>query len=209
MSHPHIDQLWSSLWTSRFGVNDVRLRFELGGEEFDNTTQQIPRFLQAHHRASVVANTLFRENCVAVVAWNGWNGRRPKLLGLPKVKDGFEALRSTGFEAPQISEWHADLYPDDDDFKTGFSTIRAYEIANNKVARDTILWHSIAAEMPIYPSARVMAFLINPVTSIMLHAYDDRGMDIMADDPAKLRELHSIFADWLLDYDRERMKQLF
>ena len=43
----------------------------------------------------------------------------------------------------------------------------------------------------------------------MLHVYDDRGMDVIACDPAKLHGLYSDFEDWLLDHDRERMMKLF
>lgn len=199
MGFPNIDRLWSSLWTTRFSNEDARLRFELGGEAFDNTKQPVPRFLQAHHRASTVADMLFRENCVAVVAWNG---RRPNNLGLPKVESGFDALQSTGFEAPQISEWQDELHPDADDGEAYQYTLRSYDIARKKAARDTLLWHSIAAEMPIYPNAPVEAFLINPVTSVMLHVYDDRGMDVIADNSANLSEIYSAFAGWLQDHDR-------
>jgi hypothetical protein len=60
-----------------------------------------------------------------------------------------------------------------------------------------------------YPSAPVLGFLLNTSTSVMLHVYDDRGMDVIACDPAKLQGVYSGFADWLLDYDRERMAKLF
>jgi hypothetical protein len=206
MNHPSIEHLWSSLWAARFGLKDVRLRFELGGEEFDNTVQQVPRFLRAHRRASAIADALFRENCISVVAWNG---RPPHPADLPdEVKDGFVALQSTGFHAPQISEWQAVLYPDPNDEEYVWD-LRSYDLGLDKIARDTLLWHAVASEMPIYPSAPVVAFLIDPSTSVMLHVYDDRGMDVIAYDAAKLHGLYSDFADWLLDYDRERMAKLF
>ena len=63
--------------------------------------------------------------------------------------------------------------------------------------------------MPIYPSAPVAIFLIDPNLRAMLHVYDDRGMDVISDDPTKLTGLYSNFADWLLDYDRNRMAALF
>lgn len=201
-----IEHLWSNLWASRLGAEDVRLRFELGGEKLDNTTQQIPRFLQAHRRASAVADALFNESCVGIVAWNG---RKPKSLGIPRVKDGFDALRSTGFHARHTDEWQATLYPDPSDDDAYIWTLRSYEMSRDKVARDTILWHAIAAEMPIYPSAPVVTFLVDPASSLMLHVYDDRGMDVVVDEPAKLRETYFTFTDWLLDYDRERMTKLF
>lgn len=202
---PSIEHLWSSLWASRFGPEDMRLRFELGGEEWANATLQVPRFLQAHHRASIIADAFFADSCIAVV---GWDGRRPKAVGIPKVKDGFEALQSTGFQAPQISEWRATLYPEPDGAEASAWVVRSYEIGGNKVARDTILWHAVAAEMPIYPRAPVVTFLIDPRSSLMLHVYDDRGMDVIGADPSRLREMHSLFGDWLLDHDRERMRKL-
>lgn len=206
MNYSSIENLWSGLWTTRFGVEDVRLRFELGGDEFDNTVQQVPRFLQAHRRASAVADALFSGNCVAVVAWNG---RLPYPAGLPdETKDGFVALRCTGFDAPQISKWQATLYPDPDG-EAYVWDVRSYDLGHDKVARDTLLWHAIAAEMPVYPSAPVVAFLLDPNSFVMLHVYDDRGMDVIAHDSVKLRELYFNFSNWLLDDDRDRMAKLF
>lgn len=206
MNRPSIEHLWSSLWATRFGPNDLRLRFELGGEEFDNTIQQVPRFLQAHRRASTVADALFGDGCVGVVAWNG---QLPNPAGLGDgVEDGFVALQSTGFQAPLVSEWQATVFPDPDD--EGYVwDFRSYDLGHSKIVRDTLLWHAVASEMPIYPSAPVLTFLLNPSTFVMLHVYDDRGMDVIADDPAKLRGPYSGFADWLLDYDRERMAKMF
>jgi hypothetical protein len=181
MNYPPIEHLWSSLWATRFAPDAVRLRFELGGE-FDNTAQQVPRFLRAHLRASTVADFLFSGSCAGIVAWND---RIPDPAGLPdEIKDGFVALQSTGFDAPQISEWWATLSPDsvDDEYIWNF---RSFDLGRDKIARDTLLWHAIAAEMPIYPSAPVVTFLIDPVASVMLHVYDDRGMDVIARDPAK------------------------
>lgn len=87
--------------------------------------------------------------------------------------------------------------------------IRSYDMGPDKIARDTLLWHAVASEMPIYPSAPVVAFLIDPNASVMMHIYDDRGMDVSAYDAATLHGLYVGFSDWLLDYDRERMAKLF
>ncbi|QJR03633.1 DUF3885 domain-containing protein [Sphingobium yanoikuyae] len=206
MANSGIENIWSRLWAPRLGPDDVRLRFELGGEEFDNISQPVPRFLQALHRSSTIADKLFRQSCVGLVAWNG---QEPNALGNAEIENGFEALKYTGFNAAQIDEWSTPLYLDSDSNEVDLWTVRSYEMSDNKTARDTILWHAIASEMPIYPNAPVVTFLIDPVNSIMLHAYDDRGMDVMADDAAKLRDTYSAFDGWLLDYDRERMGILF
>jgi len=206
MNNPSIEQIWSALWATRFAADEVRLRFELGGEEFDNTVQQVPRFLQAHRRASIIADALFGGNCVAVVAWNG---RVPCSAGLDEgIQDGFVALQSTGFNAPMTNEWQAILYPDPDD-EAYVWALRSYDLSDDKTARDTLLWHSIASEIPIYPSAAIVGCLLEPSKSVMLHVYDDRGVDVIASDPAQLLGLHAEFEEWLLDYDRERITKLF
>jgi hypothetical protein len=207
MGNPKIEQLWSSLWASRTFAEGFRLRFELGGEEFNNTTQSVPRFLQAHRRASVIADALFSGSCFGVVAWNG---HPPYHAGPPEeLEDGFAALHSTGFDAQQISEWRAEVYPHPGDDETYVWTLRSYDLGHRKVSRDTLLWHAIATEMPIYPSAPVLTFLVDLESSTMLHVYDDRGMDVISDDSAKLQGLYLEFAHWLIDYDRERMAKMF
>ncbi|MEG3122644.1 DUF3885 domain-containing protein [Sphingomonas sp. GB1N7] len=207
MTDPSIEHLWAALWSPSPPSEDFRLRFELSGEEFDNTVQQVPRFLQGHSRASAVANALFTGACIGVVAWNG---RTPYPVGLPDdVKDGFVALQSTGFAAPQIAEWSTCLYPDPAGNEAEVWTLRGYDLGHDKVARDTLLWHAVASEMPIYPHAPVIIFLIDPDIPAMLHVYDDRGMDVIVEDPTKLTGLYADFADWLLDYDRNRMAALF
>lgn len=206
MNTPPIQHLWTSLWATRFGAEEVRLRFELGGEELEHADQPVPRFLQAHRRASTIADALFSGNCIAVVAWSG---QAPDPTGLlDEAEDGFAALQSTGFSSPLISEWRAMLYPDPDG-ETDAWKLRSYDLGHDKAARDTLLWHAIASEMPIYPSAPVVTFLLDPCKSVMLHVYDDRGMDVIASNPAQIQGLHANFKDWLLAYDRERMAKLF
>lgn len=182
------------------------LRFELGGASLDNCTQSIPRFLQAHRRATSIADSLFRENCVAVIGWNGqWRLPCENL----EAMDAFEALRATGFDALPISAWQACPYSEADDEDVDTWVFQSYAISHDKAARDTLLWHSIAAELPIYPSAPITSFLLNPDTAIMVHAYDDRGLDLIADKPEHLLESYQLFADWLLDHDRTQMEELF
>lgn len=98
---------------------------------------------------------------------------------------------------------------DQDDNEAYVWNLRGYDLEHRKDLRDTLLWHAIATEMPIYPSAPVLTFLVDLESSTMLHVYDDRGMDVISDDPAKLQVLYLGFADWLLDYDRERMAKMF
>ena len=195
-------ELWSGLWTARFADATPRLRFELGGEALD----AIPRFMQAHRRASTIADAVLAGTCVALVAWSGFP---PNPIGMSDdVDDGFAALHATGFHAPQIAAWKENLYPDPEEEADSWE-VRAYALGTDTLLRDTLLWHAIAADMPIYPKAPLRTFLLDPAAAVLLHAYDDRGMDVIAGDVERLRGFHTAFADWLLDEDRARMAALF
>lgn len=206
MNYTTIEGAWSPLWATHFTEKDVRLRLKLGGENFEYSNEHIPRFLQAHQRASNVANPLFSGTCVAIVAWNG---RPPYQAGLPdETQGGFHALQHNGFAAAQIGEWESVLYPAPDDEPDTWE-LRSYELSGDKVARDTLLWHAIASEMPICPSAPSVSFLLDPIDCVILQFYDHRGMDVIAVDLAKLHPLHDEFENWRLEYDRDRMAKLF
>lgn len=123
---------------------------------------------------------------------------KPNGIGIFQARNGFDALQSTGFQAAQIAEWAAALYPQTGTDEAEVWALRGFEISQTKEACDTIIWHAVAAEMAIYPSAPIRGFLIDPEARVMLHVYDDRGMDVIAEDPAKLCAIRSTFVDWLL-----------
>lgn len=125
----------------------------------------------------------------------------------PGTRNGFEALQSTGFASRELERWIATLYPDPQAPESFH--IRSFLITGDKLARDTLLWHAIASDMPISPAAPILAFLIDPDRHVLMHVYDDRGMDVIADDPTSLQDFYGTFADWFLDSDRERMSSAF
>ncbi|MTH64542.1 DUF3885 domain-containing protein, partial [Paracoccus shanxieyensis] len=52
-------------------------------------------------------------------------------------------------------------------------------------------------------------YIIDRSRSVILHIYDDRGMDVAAGHPSALRPLYEKFNCWLLDHDREKMDLIF
>ncbi|KAA0549834.1 DUF3885 domain-containing protein [Bacillus sp. BGMRC 2118] len=52
-------------------------------------------------------------------------------------------------------------------------------------------------------------YFINLTRKMMFHLYDDRGCDIIAAHKEELVELYRNCNDWILDYDREKVDQLF
>lgn len=74
---------------------------------------------------------------------------------------------------------------------------------------DILLWNNIAQDIGIEPKAPVLSKLADVDLGVVVDAYDDRGMDVVALSPEPIQHLHQRFNTWLLDYDRERMSKVF
>ncbi len=48
-------------------------------------------------------------------------------------------------------------------------------------------------------------YLIDPHSKIIMHMYDDRGLDVIAADAADILPLYNIFGDWILENQRHRI----
>ena len=59
------------------------------------------------------------------------------------------------------------------------------------------------------PAISSRVYFINPASNVILHMYDDRGLDVIARNKRTLNALYHAFNGWLLDYDRARMEQAF
>ncbi len=52
-------------------------------------------------------------------------------------------------------------------------------------------------------------YFINETKNIILFMYDDRGLDIIANNKASLETVYKSYSDWILDYDRDSVDALF
>ncbi len=147
------------------------------------------------------------DETLAIVGW--YPGKLLKAIGIERSKDGFDALFKTGFEGELVAEWQAYPYRDPDDDEPSCWSYKCYTLDKERVALDTLIWHAVANEMPIYPSLPLQVFLLDQKYSVLVHIYDDRGMDVIADQARALTPLYRRFSGWLLDFDRPRMALIF
>jgi hypothetical protein len=187
--------------TRRLVDSPFRLRFELGGGDLSNETQAVPRFLRAFDRARHVADAVFADSPIIAVV--GCSVQKNKILFAPDG-DGFRALGEIGFDAPLRAEWRSTRYQGD-----GACRWKCFDIGSDRLARDTLLWCSTSAEMAIRPKVPLTIYLLEPVRRIMLHLYDDRGMDVSSILKDALTGTYVAFDRWLLDFDRPRMAAVF
>ena len=73
------------------------------------------------------------------------------------------------------------------------------ELLLRKVVQKDFSSHSLPFE----------AFLLDEAHDVLYHPYDDRGADVAAADARILLPLYRALNPWLLDYDRERMDEVF
>jgi hypothetical protein len=125
------------------------------------------------------------------------------------VPDGLEALMSFGFRAKAISEWRARLDPGEPEQWEEDFIWRAFDVTSDLGSQDALLWSSLTYEMPIEPKAPLISHLLDLERGILLHVYDDRGMDVSALTASPLLPFFTKFDDWLLDHDRGRMEAAF
>ncbi|MDG9670082.1 DUF3885 domain-containing protein [Hahella sp. CR1] len=59
------------------------------------------------------------------------------------------------------------------------------------------------------PSLRGRCYFVNRTKGMILHLYDDRGMDVIATNRSALREVYVRCNDWILDQDKPGIDALF
>ena len=55
------------------------------------------------------------------------------------------------------------------------------------------------------PSISGRVYVVNPQSKVILHMYDDRGLDIIAHDQVAIRPLYESFSEWVLDNQKQRV----
>lgn len=171
-------------WLRPYQESKFRLRFELGGEVYWQVTHVVPRFIQALERSRELADNVFgRGRAIAIVG--SWKLQKRELFQGKRERGatGILLLEKMGFvDAPMLCEWRekpAWFARHDSSDGVPFDW-RAYDITGLKEMRDTLLWASNAFEIGIEPKAPIVAYLLDPVSHVLMHVYDDRGADITA-----------------------------
>ena len=187
----------SEHWDAPFRSSPFRLRFELGGTQFGNEAP-VSRFVQAFARAKQLADNVF-ETSRQIFG----------IVAAPSSKDGFGTLCSAGFTCPSIAEWTSPLWPGEAEQDQLPFVWRAFDLSQDAASLDVLLWCAISLEMAVTPKAAIVPYLVDFERNILLHVYDDRGMDVTALDREQLLGVYRARREWLLDYDRKRMAEAF
>ncbi len=198
----------------RFGVDSLdalfygakwALRFELGGD-WDVEGGQVPRMLQALDRARAVTEAVFGESRTVEAVIRTWGRRRTG----PRSST-FRRLAAMGFRPKPVYEGRY-RHPDDE---AGEPYTHFFLAGPTRLSdRATLIWDACASEIGVEPASplvgvdsigQFVSLLVDFERGLLVHVYDDRGMDVIAVDREALRPLYARFNDWLRDHDRARM----
>ncbi|MBJ8024996.1 DUF3885 domain-containing protein [Bacillus cereus] len=101
------------------------------------------------------------------------------------------------------------IFPEDDESEK-YKTCRF--ILNCKVSdiRYNAMLKSICnQDMGIKPKIPHDIFIVNINKNIIFHVYDDRGVDVIATSIKSLKKVYSIYNDWILNSNRDKIDLFF
>lgn len=182
-----------------FYQHERALRFELS-----HGTTYIDMFLNAYSRASaIIASALGTISRVGVCL--AFHGRGNLLSSL----SAFRELKECGVNVPQAHAlWHCKI-EDSVIFESGqhYRSFVCFEIDQPQLR--ALLWGAIANELGIRPRVVCDLYFFHTKLGLIAHPYDDRGMDVAGPNQPALQYLYNQHGDWLLDYDRAKMRRAF
>lgn len=170
------------------------LRFELAGGE---TT--LDRFSQAYDRARAVTARAFEKSGPVTVVLGSY-----VVDGKLNRRSVLQAARTCRVEVPSHRDYA--LQPPAVGSDTPERSLIAFEVAREVLPR--LLWGALAQELGIRPRLLGDLYLADPTGGLLLHPYDDRGMDVIGNH-GRLAALEQEFRPWLLAYDVDRMTGFF
>lgn len=207
--------VWDHLaWEAAMSGSPYRLRFELSpGDLPGDAIPYAPMFLRALDRARALFEATFLDSSKVIAVVGAWPRPGAHSLGHDRDgkrhKDGFETLQGMGLPRLQLeAEWRGKPFCNAVRNRQVWSH-RAFEVTGDTLSRDIMLWSNLAQELGIRPKAPVNVTFVDPSRKILLHAYDDRGMDVIAADKATLQPLRREYDHWILGYDRPRIDEVF
>lgn len=116
------------------------------------------------------------------------------------------ALSVAGVALPEDHDVWCDNQDDDD--SAGIWVHCAFEASSAKMPN--LLWCALVSDFNcLHPSPRCRVYLIHPKSGVLVHPYDDRGMDVICLQSSVLAPLYQKHNEWLLDHDRDVMDATF
>lgn len=180
-----------ALGNALFYTCEIGLRFELSGNE-----PYIDMFCKAMDRSREILNFLFseEEQLLFVLSYFG-------STDFEKEGKIFHSIRNCGIILPKALEVNSCI---EEDSQRVFILFEA-----KKDILQRLLWGIFANELGIEPKLLCQSYIISSKLGVLIHPYDDRGMDVIGINKLLLKQLFLRFNHYLSDYDRKSMELFF
>jgi hypothetical protein len=168
------------------------LRFELGLEPFRERAPKLYEAVFAPEDLCVIISQDWPENISASA-----RQRYFRVFSLPGAFDlehpvGLQSLEVTTLEAGEQETF----------------TLQWGQLPARGFQYRSVLEGIANADHAQTPSVLGRVYFLNPATAMIVHMYDDRGLDMIAATRAALMPVYRTFNEWVLGSDRERIAKV-
>ena len=180
----------------------IGIRFDLGGRAL--TVEDLAR---VQRRATTLFEAIFLPGDACLVVSQDWpDGDTPNHEQTHhSMLSDFDAKQCVGLRQPsgrvriQTAEGG----------ETSPCTLTWFEQSGRDFRYGSILEGIANADHWRFPALSSRVYFVNPRTHVIMHMYDDRGLDMIATTKPALVSIYREFGSWILDYDREQIDDLF
>ncbi|MGG4142586.1 DUF3885 domain-containing protein [Paenibacillus algorifonticola] len=184
----------------------VGIRFEMGGEVCvakaraeKVKSRAMALFNAVNHRDDLIYFVLFMDS---------WD-EHPVTLFEKEVYKTFNDYVS-GIHISEVSKQEQEYRYKDPHDADDIMTVRYYARVKLQNLNISPLLEAIANRSAgLEPIIVGDIYIINETNKTIFHLYDDRGLDILAEEVETLRWIYEHYNDWILDYDRKKVDELF
>jgi hypothetical protein len=176
------------------------LRFELS-----EGCSPLDMALTALRKATVICDDVFGKEESILVHLVAFVPASP--FGL---RNNLRELKTAGILIPKVRDfWLEEEVPTEEDDDTVYWVNCAFEVPAVKV--QNLLWCAFTTDFgsSLGPNPHCRVYLLNPKKGVVVHPYDDRGMDVISLQSSALAGLYERHYDLLLNYDMGAMRNTF
>jgi hypothetical protein len=190
----------------------VGIRFELGVEEKGTTYDDV-----VMRRACTLYEAVFRPGDLAFIVSGRVQYASTKRGGVKTNQGRYRRHRPTVFQLS--TRYSLGLHgpagcqrqvTEEDGDTREITILRWTEIAARGINYQFILRAKANADYhPRRPATSDRVYFVNRTRNVILHMYDDRGLDLVASKRSDLQAIYDTHKQWILDYDRKRIAEKF
>lgn len=182
----------------------IGIRFELGGRGPDSNVMSL-----VQHRAKALFEAAFSGGDVCTVVGVHWeaddeNHDFQNYQPLPQ----FDQTHSVGL-GRCVQEWREEFIPETSTDPAGSRIYYAFQQQAHSFRYDLLIRAIANTDHGLEPKIGSEIFFLDRRRELVVHMYDDRGLDVIATARETIRPLFESFNDWILDYDRIQIEQTF